>query len=81
MKNSVEWFPIETIPKDGTKIIAYRNGEVQTCWWRADILGKFCLGGKGWSYPTESEYAPTHWTWEFNKPANVNRGKVDLYEN
>lgn len=33
---TVEWMPVETAPKDGTRILLYREGwaeNVAVCWW------------------------------------------------
>ena len=54
-----EWQPIETAPKDGTKVLFWHNGDIHLAWWRKNILGQEGFGGYGWSYAEFS--MPTHW--------------------
>lgn len=54
-----EWQPIETAPKDGTRILMFHprdDGDVniRMAWWVVDRFG-----GHGWSFPSWS--GPTHW--------------------
>ena len=48
------WQSIETAPKDGTKFLCYRDGDIANAWWTGDVLG-----GRGWSYAAWAY--PTHW--------------------
>jgi hypothetical protein len=56
-----EWQPIETAPKDGTRVIARQGFTVDTMFWSKRIWA----GGGGWvSDICRSEtyvYSPTHW--------------------
>lgn len=58
------WRLMNSAPKDGTVILAYRPAEHQTqqyhaAHWRKDLGGTWEWGGHGWSYPHEA--MPTHW--------------------
>lgn len=59
------WRPIETAPKDGTHILAFRKrtdggGQISEAWWQREWIGEgYQLGGRGWCY---ADYSfPTHW--------------------
>lgn len=58
------WQPIETAPKDGTKIVAYApedaNGRPRyaVTWWRQ---AKDDMGYIGWGEFNMTYWPPTHW--------------------
>ena len=62
-----EWHPIETAPKDGTEIIAFRPGKpkhIEGMQWVAyDPLDGVGDGAWHWSYDGDAPTAnpPTHW--------------------
>jgi hypothetical protein len=65
-----EWQPIETAPKDGTKILvnAGRQGMFVT-WWVPHIAAK--LGDRyGWHYTSNGWLAPLYWQ-PLPEPPNV----------
>lgn len=54
------WQPIDTAPKDGTKILtcalqSYPDS-INVCWWKSDWFE-----GEFWQDDRDSEPAPTHW--------------------
>ena len=49
----MNWKPIETAPKDGTKILAFKNGAKFVCYW-CDFAG-------GWIRDTFDCGGITHW--------------------
>lgn len=61
----MEWFPIETAPKDGTRVLLYREGwgeSMAVCWWdKSDdtwsVVGAFgtFLGATHYSIPHPPE--------------------------
>ena len=51
----MNWQPIETAPKDGSKIVALVNGELQTIEWGATRWFET------WRYEPLYENVPTHW--------------------
>ncbi len=58
---SNEWQPIETAPKDGTRILVYRPGKhnypkVGIDFWQVNRAPYNCW----WHSP--SDHQPTHWT-------------------
>ena len=74
----IDWHPIETAPKDGTRILVLRapmhdivpEASIHECEWR-NMKDGFGLPGE-WSFPTEADgyedvYRPTHWA-EINTP-------------
>lgn len=70
----MEWQPIETAPKDGTKIdllFPYPRGRTVDCFWDS-VLDTWCWKEPAWEYGVllpEAEWsvgsypnlAPTHW--------------------
>ena len=66
------WKPINTAPKDGSKIIGFRTGYVKIIYW--DPVGYYNQAGwyTGRSFPTMSaepeNFEPTHW---MELPTNV----------
>lgn len=55
----LEWQPIETAPKDGTRFWAYEKGagpDCYECWWQNDF-GHW----EGWQTDWDNEPDPTHW--------------------
>lgn len=64
----LDWQPIATIPRDGTRVLCYRvreNGEreIQTAWYQGTDAGGDKIGGRGWFYPygVYGDGGPTHW--------------------
>lgn len=54
----MEWQPIETAPKDGTKFIALlKCGDVSMVWWERDEWGD----GDYWDNAAGDDPVPTHW--------------------
>ena len=50
---SAEWQPIETAPKDGTRVLVVEDGEYHVAWWR-----------QGWTRAGDDydiAMEPTHW--------------------
>jgi hypothetical protein len=62
LRASCEWQPIETAPKDGTKIICYSpeapGGKIRVTWYRnpSDHAGYL-----GWGEFNMVYWPPTHW--------------------
>ncbi len=60
----MKWQPIETAPKDGTPILAYRGdhyksfGHVQVTYWRT---AAHKVGYIGWGEFNQRWWPPTHW--------------------
>lgn len=59
------WNPIDSAPKDGTRILAYspkaeahNKDAIRITWWRADH-GKY--GFVGWGEFNDQFWPPTHW--------------------
>lgn len=56
----MNWQPLETAPKDGTFVLMYRNGTVDTARWYDDwMFGRSAWGNGSWSYPDHA--LPSHW--------------------
>ena len=62
-----EWQPIETAPKDGTRILVYNGSIYVAAWEEATMTLKekkdwvySCYSLNGWNY-YEIVYEPTHW--------------------
>ena len=55
-----EWYPIETAPKDGRKILVSNGVEVDTSYWDCDA---WCA-----LYSERLPYEPTHWKHRPNPP-------------
>lgn len=61
-----EWQPIETAPKDGTKIIGLLKWEdVSMIWWTRDEWE-----GDYWDNDQGNEPEPTHWM-PYNPPSTA----------
>ena len=56
----VMWKPIESAPKDGTRVLSYREGYAESMavvWWNGTGCGAACwlpVNGAVW-------HSPTHW--------------------
>jgi hypothetical protein len=63
-----EWKPIETSPKNGSRFLAWRDGEVFTVSWYPPWEGSngLVLGGQSWHFADWS--FPTHWRPELVGP-------------
>ena len=72
--SSVDWQPIETAPRDGTPILAFRAdklhrfGHMQVTYWRVEEDGK---GYVGWGEFNMTHWPPTHWLPLPKGPADV----------
>jgi len=58
MSNEPKWQPIDTAPKDGTRILVFcshSNMTVETCWIKNEITLY------GWWWNTKELNPPTHW--------------------
>ena len=84
-RTAPEWQPIETAPKDGSKILIYDGDDIYAAWWEP----KFHLGVSenaeeftylgawtddavaSFNYEETFEYQPTHW---MPLPAEPKRG-------
>lgn len=69
----MEWQPIETAPKDGTKILSFEDDEFAVVWWQLDRWGKegqwsVTASRGGWYL------SPTHWMPLPNPPEKENNG-------
>ena len=54
------WQPIETAPRDGSRILAYQSSTgdcISECWWEEDLTDFWA----GWVNDFDSEPSPTHW--------------------
>ena len=58
-----EWQPIETAPKDGTRVLASQSGHVFTARWAPGFAAVYPGGGgPGWYDEILDRRAqPTHW--------------------
>lgn len=54
-----EWQPIETAPKDGTKVLGWDGGTMTTVEWY-ELGGYWSLLAVG-AWAEDSEWVPTHW--------------------
>ena len=73
--SKIEWQPIETVPRDGTKVLLVQDEWVEIGYWRADEWGEYeTVSEKDgrriqqWTTRTtgywggaEAIYEPTHW--------------------
>jgi hypothetical protein len=58
----MQWQPISTAPKDGTRLLVSEGGEVQVVAWRATPYGRQNWGADdGESVFVAGWFSPTHW--------------------
>lgn len=58
----MDWHPIETAPKDGTRVIAYSLGLVGTSRWADRFAAQYGDTAAGWySEQLDRRHNPTHW--------------------
>lgn len=58
-----EWKPIETAPRDGTKVLAWRNGALEILRWDHIKVGPLMAGWwfVGDRAVVDRDAQPTHW--------------------
>lgn len=61
MKEEANWQPIETAPKDGTRIDVWRRGERLTDVFWSDEEEWWSYMGDTYPIPLAASPAPTHW--------------------
>jgi hypothetical protein len=65
----MDWQPIDTVPKDGTNVLLFADGEVTYGRWRGEVRGEDQEWAEEWVVPPGwwimntflPEKAPTHW--------------------
>lgn len=68
----MDWQPIDSAPKDGTRFLAFRDGIMEVVWFKRDWFyeGDTGLGSDNWLYP--KDHQPTHWMPLPEPPVRVN---------
>lgn len=77
-----EWQPIETAPKDGTRILVAGNGRVDIAHWEKDVSEVLVAAypnpywqecdNSSWFLLGEKWFEPTHWMALPNPPSTSN---------
>ena len=61
----MDWQPIETAPKDGTRILVYMEGAIIEAWWEDGYSGGewdcVSMSSHGCGCCRSTNDAPTHW--------------------
>lgn len=54
-----QWGLIDTVPRDGIKVLCWLGGDISTAGYTKDFRGRPVLGNRGWHYAAWG--MPTHW--------------------